>query len=168
MRIRLNPDKLDYELEFYFEKNEFFSEEILKISFVYDKTQYEPRKLIGTKIKWNDKEKNPSVALKIMKKKSKKNEENKTKEEIVPTFFDIFVDNDIEIDEFNSIALYAEFFRDEFIPGALEQFMDILNPKKKEDDEDNEFEEIEEEEEKKPKKKTKGKQKKKDADCKNQ
>ena len=91
IRIKLNADKLDYELEFHFEKNEFFSEEILKISFFYDKEKYQPIKLIGTKIKWNGKEKNPAVALKKMKKKSKKNEEKYIKEEIVPTFFDIFI-----------------------------------------------------------------------------
>jgi nucleosome assembly protein 1-like 1 len=190
LRIKLNPDKLDYEVEFHFEKNEFFSEDILKISFLYDPKQFEPIKLIGTKISWNGKEKNPAVALiktktKVNKKKSsKKNEEEKEKEkikeEIVPTFFDIFVDNEIEIDEFNNIALYAEFFRDEFIPNALENYMDIFIKKVNEsldENEEEEFDEIEDSdsgngEGKKVNKNVrnnKGKNsKKKNGDCKNQ
>ena len=95
-------------------------------------------------------------------KKAKKSEETKEKEKIVPSFFDIFADKDTKEEDGFSISLHAQFFRDEFIPGALENYMDIFTLKSKENID-------EEEEEEKPKKKTKGKRyKKKDENCKNQ
>ena len=100
-------------------------------------------------------------------KKAKKSEETKEKEKIVPSFFDIFADKDTKEEDGFSISLHAQFFRDEFIPGALENYLELLTLKSKENI-DEEIEE-EEEEEEKPKKKTKGKRyKKKDENCKNQ
>lgn len=70
IKLLLNENKLDYSIEFIFDKNEYFAEEKLVKSFVYDEKIYEPIKQIGTNIVWSGKDKNPTIKTKTKKIKS--------------------------------------------------------------------------------------------------
>ncbi len=67
IKLVLSENKLDYSLEFIFNKNEYFEHEILTLQFDYDEKKFEPTKRIGTNIKWSNADKNPTL-----KPKSKK------------------------------------------------------------------------------------------------
>ena len=70
IQLNLVSDKLDYIIDFIFDKNEFFNHDILTIKFVYDDKKYEPQKQTGTNIIWFSSEKNPLLKIKKKKKKS--------------------------------------------------------------------------------------------------
>lgn len=69
MTLQLNEDSLDFTVNFHFEKNEFFNNETLSKTYIYDKTTYEPEKATATQITWNE-GKNPSIQIKSKKVKS--------------------------------------------------------------------------------------------------
>lgn len=69
-----------------------------------------------------------------------KSVETKKTEEQVASFFDVFVDKEVNGEDFNDIAGDAEFFRDELIPNSLEFYLDIMTS----DFEDEDMEEGEE------------------------
>lgn len=71
VKLNLNSDKLDYSVDFIFDKNEFFEHEKLSLHFSYDEKKFEPTKQTGTNIVWSSSEKNPSLKIKTKKIKSK-------------------------------------------------------------------------------------------------
>ena len=71
VKLNLNKDKLDYSIEFVFDKNEFFDHDKLTLQFSYDEKKFEPIKQTGTHIVWSSSEKNPSLKIKTKKIKSK-------------------------------------------------------------------------------------------------
>lgn len=73
IKLNLSENKLDYNVEFLFEKNEFFDLEKLTKSYFYDPVTHEPVKCIATNIVWSSPEKNPSFKIKVKKTKSNEN-----------------------------------------------------------------------------------------------
>lgn len=71
VKLNLNADKLDYSIDFIFDKNEFFEHEKLSLHFTYDDKKFEPIRLTGSNIVWSSREKNPSLKIKTKKVKSK-------------------------------------------------------------------------------------------------
>lgn len=67
--LKLNEGCLDFTVNFHFEKNEFFENEILFKTFVYDTNTFEPISATASTINWNE-GKNPGLKLKAKKKKS--------------------------------------------------------------------------------------------------
>jgi hypothetical protein len=166
---------LDFTVNFIFEKNNFFDEEILFKSFVYDENTFEPIRANASVVIWKE-GKNPSLKIKTKKIKSKKNllkifsfkflslnfniflfniegksVEVKTTETTVPSFFDIFVAEESGEDKLPEIIQQSEFIRDELLTNSLELYLNIL--------EDNNCDENEEEEccDEEPKEKSKNK-----------
>jgi hypothetical protein len=70
IQLNLVADKLDYSIDFIFDKNEFFNHDKLTIQFVYDDKKFEPLKQTGTNIIWSSSEKNPLLKTKTKKIKS--------------------------------------------------------------------------------------------------
>lgn len=71
LKLILSGNKLDYSLEFIFDKNEYFEHEKLLLQFIYDEKKFKCIKRIGTNIIWLSREKNPSLKIKTKKIKSK-------------------------------------------------------------------------------------------------
>lgn len=70
VKLNLTANKLDYSIDFIFDKNDFFNHEKLTLQYVYDEKKFEPVKQIGTNIVWSSSEKNPSLKIKTKKIKS--------------------------------------------------------------------------------------------------
>lgn len=68
--LDLNQDKLDFTVNFHFEKNDYFNEEVLFKTFIYDETTYEPYKAIASNINWKS-GKNPGKKETTKRLKSK-------------------------------------------------------------------------------------------------
>lgn len=78
IKLILSENKLDYSLEFIFDKNEFFEHEKLTLAYFYDEKLFEPIKQTASSIIWSSSEKNPSLKIKIKKIKSKNYSNNFT------------------------------------------------------------------------------------------
>lgn len=70
VKLNLVAEKLDYSIDFIFDKNEFFEHEKLYLHFAYDNKKFEPIKQTGTNIVWSSNDKNPSLKIKTKKVKS--------------------------------------------------------------------------------------------------
>jgi len=157
-----------FELIFSFDKNEYLDHETLKRTFKVNPSTGYVNKIESTVIQWKSDDQNPTIEKKKKKIKSKKKGEVKTvtKVEEIASFFNTFksyeydenkekekkkeeADEDEEEEEEDEQQIIDDeydlglFIKDDFIPFAMEYYLDI-NP---EGDEDFEDEEIESEEE---------------------
>ena len=71
IQLRIVEDKLDYSVDFFFDKNDFFAHEKITLHYAYDDIKFEPIKQTGTNIVWSSSEKNPALKIKRKKIKSK-------------------------------------------------------------------------------------------------
>ena len=115
----------NFKLEFHFERNEFFYNNI--ISKEYDYKDFDDEELencFSSEIDWKDESLNPTI--KISKKKVKRKgkvKENKIIKKDVPSFFNIFQK---EKNNLNKDLIEANFFKKDFLPNVLEYFLDIM------------------------------------------
>ena len=160
----------NFTLEFFFEPNDYFENEVLKREFILDE-DYDIKEIKSDEIKWKSDEVNPTIEIKQKKVKNKRTKQIKTvqKKEKIPSFFSSFrnfekkegdkknEDKDEDDDEEgeDEMTIEDEYdqalqFKEEIIPYAIEYYLGIAD-----DDEDDlggeEDEEDEEEEEEKPK-----------------
>ena len=70
--LKLSEGSLDFTVNFHFEQNDFFDNETLFKTFVYDSSTFEPVSANVSTINWKE-GKNPGLKLKAKKKKSKFN-----------------------------------------------------------------------------------------------
>ena len=163
----------NFTLEFFFEPNDYFENEVLKREFILDE-DYDIKEIKSDEIKWKSDEVNPTIEIKQKKVKNKRTKQIKTvqKKEKIPSFFSSFrnfekkegdkknEDKDEDDDEEgeDEMTIEDEYdqalqFKEEIIPYAIEYYLGIADDD--EDDlggeEDEEDEEEEEEEKPKPK-----------------
>jgi len=164
VRVLYLPDN-NFSLIFHFSKNEFFEHETLTKTFKVNQNTGYVNKIESTEIQWKTEDLNPTIEKKKKKVKKKNEVKTITKVEEVTSFFNFFKnyeydetkeknekkdeEKDEEEEEEDEQQIIDDeydlglFVKDDFIPFALEYFLDI-NP---ENDEDFEDEEIESEEE---------------------
>jgi nucleosome assembly protein 1-like 1 len=162
----------NFTLEFVFEPNDYFSNEVLKREYILDE-DYDIKEIKSDEVQWKSDEVNPTIEVKQKKVKNKRTKQIKTvqKKEKVPSFFSSFKnfvkkddkakdeekDDDEDDEEPDELTIEDEYdqalqFKEEIIPYAIEYYLGIADD---EDDlggeEDEEDEEEEEEEKPKPK-----------------
>jgi nucleosome assembly protein 1-like 1 len=173
--IKCTPEENgNFTLEFFFEPNEYFENEVLKREFILDE-DYDIKEIKSDEIKWKSDEVNPTIEIKQKKVKNKRTKQIKTvqKKEKIPSFFSSFKnmvkkdgdkakdaekDDDDDDEEGDEMTIEEEYdqalqFKEEIIPYAIEYYLGIVDDESLGEDEDEEIEEEEEEEEEKPKKK---------------
>ena len=169
--IKCTPEENgNFSLEFFFEKNDYFTNEVLKRQFILDE-DYDIKEIKSDEINWTSDDKNPTIELKQKKVKNKRTGKVKTitKKEKVPSFFSSFQhfekkegDNKEEKDDDDDDELGEELniedeydlalqFKEEIIPYAIEYYLGIADDGEDLGDEDEEEEE--EDDEEKPKNK---------------
>jgi nucleosome assembly protein 1-like 1 len=173
--IKCTPEENgNFTLEFFFEPNDYFTNEVLKREFILDE-DYDIKEIKSDEIKWKSDEVNPTIEIKQKKVKNKRTKQIKTvqKKEKIPSFFSSFrnfvkkegdkgknedKDEDDDEEEGDEMTIEDEYdqalqFKEEIIPYAIEYYLGIADDG--EDDlggeEDEEDEEEEEEEKPKPK-----------------
>ena len=171
--IKCTPEENgNFSLEFFFEPNDYFTNEVLKRNFILDE-DYDIKEITSDEINWKSDDKNPTIELKQKKVKNKRTKQVKTitQRVKVPSFFSSFKhfekkegenkddkNEEDEDDEGEELTIEDEYdlalqFKEEIIPYAIEYYLGIA------DDEDDlgaedEEEEVEEDEvEKQPKNK---------------
>lgn len=123
--LKLNEPSLDFTVNFHFEKNDFFEDEIIFKKYFYDHTTYETNKAESSEIKWQE-GKNPAIKIKTKKIKKGKSVEVKKTETIVPSFFDNFPGKEESGEEIIAeLVQQSEFIRDELIANSTEMYLDI-------------------------------------------
>ena len=162
----------NFTLEFVFEPNDYFSNEVLKREYILDE-DYDIKEIKSDEVQWKSDEVNPTIEVKQKKVKNKRTKQIKTvqKKEKVPSFFSSFKnfvkkddkakdeekDDEEDDEEPDELTIEDEYdqalqFKEEIIPYAIEYYLGIADD---EDDlggeEDEEDEEEEEEEKPKPK-----------------
>ena len=168
--IQCTPEENgNFSLEFFFEPNDYFTNEVLKREFILDE-DYDIKEIKSDEINWKSDEVNPTIEIKQKKVKNKRTKMVKTitKKESVPSFFSSFrhfekkegdnkeaKDDEEEDEEGEELTIEDEYdlalqFKEEIIPYAIEYYLGIAED---EDDLDEDEEEEEEEEEEKPKNK---------------
>jgi len=172
--IKCTPEENgNFTLEFFFEPNDYFTNEVLKREFILDE-DYDIKEIKSDEIQWKSDEVNPTIEIKQKKVKNKRTKQIKTvqKKEKIPSFFSSFrnfvkkegdkpkdedKDEDDDEDEGDEMTIEDEYdqalqFKEEIIPYAIEYYLGIADDE--EDDlggeEDEEDEEEEEEEKPKP------------------
>lgn len=167
--------------KFYFNKNEFFTNDLLTLTIYYRGDQDDVEKIEGTEIQWNE-SKDPTKKKVKKKQKNKKTNETRTIVKTVEadSFFNVFVsrtapdenagleseeENELQ-DKIDQAMNLAEDVEDVLIPDALEYYLglndDLYDPDMMDDeDEDDEDgagsgDDSEGDDKKKPKKKAKG------------
>ena len=178
--IKCTPEENgNFTLEFFFEPNDYFTNEVLKREFILDE-DYDIKEIKSDEIQWKSDEVNPTIEIKQKKIKNKRTKQIKTvqKKEKIPSFFSSFKnfvkkdgeknknedkDEDDDEEEGDEMTIEDEYdqalqFKEEIIPYAIEYYLGIADDG--EDDlggeEDEEDEEEEEEEKPKPKGPKKG------------
>ena len=178
--IKCTPEENgNFSLEFFFEPNDYFTNEVLKREFILDE-DYDIKEIKSDEIKWKSDEVNPTIEIKQKKVKNKRTKQIKTvqKKEKIPSFFSSFKnfekkddnkikneekDEDDDEEEGDEMTIEDEYdqalqFKEEIIPYAIEYYLGIADDG--DDDlggeEDEEDEEEEEEEKPKPKGPKKG------------
>lgn len=178
--IKCTPEENgNFTLEFFFEPNNYFTNEVLKREFILDE-DYDIKEIKSDEIQWKSEEVNPTIEIKQKKIKNKRTKQIKTvqKKEKIPSFFSSFrnfvkkdgdkskaeeKDEDDDEEEGDEMTIEDEYdqalqFKEEIIPYAIEYYLGIADDG--EDDlggeEDEEDEEEEEEEKPKPKGPKKG------------
>ena len=168
--IQCTPEENgNFSLEFFFEPNDYFTNEVLKREFILDE-DYDIKEIKSDEINWKSDEVNPTIEIKQKKVKNKRTKMVKTitKKESVPSFFSSFrhfekkegdnkeaKDDEEEDEEGEELTIEDEYdlalqFKEEIIPYAIEYYLGIAED---EDDLGEDEEEEEEEEEEKPKNK---------------
>ena len=160
--IKCTPEENgNFSLEFFFEPNDYFSNEILKREFILDE-DYDIKEIKSDEIDWKSDEMNPTIEIKQKKVKNKRTNKVKTitKKEKVPSFFSSFrhfekkegenkeKEEEDEDEEGDELTIEDEYdlalqFKEEIIPYAIEYYLGIAGD---EDDLGEEDEEDEEEE----------------------
>ena len=161
--IKCTPEENgNFSLEFFFEPNDYFSNEVLKREFILDE-DYDIKEIKSDEIDWKSDEMNPTIEIKQKKVKNKRTNKVKTitKKEKVPSFFSSFKhfekkegenkedkDEEDEDEEGDDLTIEDEYdlalqFKEEIIPYAIEYYLGIAGD---EDDLGEEDEEDEEEE----------------------
>ena len=158
--IKCTPEENgNFSLEFFFEPNDYFSNEVLKREFILDE-DYDIKEIKSDEIDWKSDEVNPTIEIKQKKVKNKRTNKVKTitKKEKVPSFFSSFrhfekkegenkeKEEEDEDEEGDELTIEDEYdlalqFKEEIIPYAIEYYLGIA------DDEDDLGEEDEEDEE---------------------
>jgi nucleosome assembly protein 1-like 1 len=129
----------DFVIEFEFNPNEYFPQTLLTKSYFFNKDE-EIEKTQGCQIGWVSNDKNPRIKISTKKVKKGKKVETKTTENNVPSFFDIFADEDKD----NLNPEEANFFKEDFFPSSMEYYLNILDDLDGEDDFDEDDEEDDE------------------------
>jgi nucleosome assembly protein 1-like 1 len=172
--IKCNPEENgNFSLEFFFEPNDYFTNEVLKRNFILDE-DYDIKEITSDEINWKSDDKNPTIELKTKKVKNKRTKQVKTitQKVKVPSFFSSFKhfekkegenkdeknDDDDEDDEGEELTIEDEYdlalqFKEEIIPYAIEYYLGIADDEDDLGPEDEEEEEEEDEVEKQPKNK---------------
>ena len=160
--IKCTPEENgNFSLEFFFEPNDYFSNEVLKREFILDE-DYDIKEIKSDEIDWKSDEMNPTIEIKQKKVKNKRTNKVKTitKKEKVPSFFSSFrhfekkegenkeKEEEDEDEEGDELTIEDEYdlalqFKEEIIPYAIEYYLGIAGD---EDDLGEEDEEDEEEE----------------------
>ena len=161
--IKCTPEENgNFSLEFFFEPNDYFSNEVLKREFILDE-DYDIKEIKSDEIDWKSDEMNPTIEIKQKKVKNKRTNKVKTitKKEKVPSFFSSFrhfekkegenkekEEEEDEDEEGDELTIEDEYdlalqFKEEIIPYAIEYYLGIAGD---EDDLGEEDEEDEEEE----------------------
>ena len=160
--IKCTPEENgNFSLEFFFEPNDYFSNEVLKREFILDE-DYDIKEIKSDEIDWKSDEMNPTIEIKQKKVKNKRTNKVKTitKKEKVPSFFSSFrhfekkegenkeKEEEEEDEEGDELTIEDEYdlalqFKEEIIPYAIEYYLGIAGD---EDDLGEEDEEDEEEE----------------------
>ena len=160
--IKCTPEENgNFSLEFFFEPNGYFSNEVLKREFILDE-DYDIKEIKSDEIDWKSDEMNPTIEIKQKKVKNKRTNKVKTitKKEKVPSFFSSFrhfekkegenkeKEEEDEDEEGDELTIEDEYdlalqFKEEIIPYAIEYYLGIAGD---EDDLGDEDEEDEEEE----------------------
>ena len=117
IKIELHENKIDLTLIYFFEQNEFFKNNIIKKHYFYNSSNEKLEKSEFDEIIWNQNYQN------INSKEGRK--ENKK------SFFDMFNKNETtkELDENE-----ANFLKNDFFPGVLEYYLNLVGHKKKQKD----------------------------------
>jgi hypothetical protein len=152
--LKLNENSLDFTVNFHFDKNDYFSEETLFKTYVYDEKTFEPIKANASVVNWKE-GKNPSLKIKMKKTKSinliyfiliilfkleGKSVETVRSETVVPSFFDIFVAEESGEDKVAELVTQSEFIRDELLANSLELYLDIFQDAHGHENEEEEYE----------------------------
>ena len=166
--IKCTPEENgNFSLEFYFEPNDYFTNEVLKREFILD-DDYDIKEIKSDEIQWKSDSMNTTIEIKQKKVKNKRTKQVKTisKKEKIPSFFSSFKhfekkegdnkdekDEEDEDDEGEELTIEDEYdmalqYKEEIIPYAIEYYLGIADD---EDDLGEEDEEGEEEEDEKPK-----------------
>ena len=117
IKIELHENKIDLTLIYFFEQNEYFKNNIIKKHYFYNSSNEKLEKSEFDEIIWNQNYQN------INSKEGRK--ENKK------SFFDMFNKNETtkELDENE-----ANFLKNDFFPGVLEYYLNLVGHKKKQKD----------------------------------
>ena len=112
IKIELHENKIDLTLTYFFEQNDFFKNNVIKKHYFYNEKNEKLDKSEFDEILWN---KNLSNKLKEDKFENKKN------------FFDMFNKTKVtkELDENE-----ANFLKNDFMPGILQYYMNLVKHKK--------------------------------------
>ena len=171
--IKCTPEENgNFTLEFFFEPNDYFTNEVLKREYILDE-DYDIKEIKSDEVNWKSDEVNPTIEIKQKKVKNKRTKQIKTvqKKEKIPSFFSSFKnfvkkddkakdeekDDDEDEDEGDEMTIEDEYdqalqFKEEIIPYAIEYYLGIADDEDDVGEEDDEEDE-EEEEEEKPKQK---------------
>ena len=115
----------DFRIDFYFKENEFFSNEILSKTYIYQKDAT-LKKAEGTKIEWKSPDKNTTIEKVRKKVKKGKRYFNEEKEKKVDSFFSFFE----MVDDMQFLTDEVTFFRDDLFVNQLEYYLDIVSKTK--------------------------------------
>ena len=163
--IKCTPEENgNFTLEFFFEPNDYFSNEVLKREFILDE-DYDIKEIKSDEIQWKSDNMNTTIELKQKKVKNKRTKQVKTitKKEKIPSFFSSFKhfekkegdnkeekDEEDEDEEAEELTIEDEYdlalqFKEEIIPYAIEYYLGIADDEDDLGEEDEEDEEPEEE-----------------------
>ena len=171
--IKCTPEENgNFTLEFFFEPNDYFTNEVLKREFILDE-DYDIKEIKSDEIQWKSDEVNPTIEIKQKKVKNKRTKQikNVKKKEKIPSFFSSFrnfvkkegdkpkdddKDEDDDEDEGDEMTIEDEYdqalqFKEEIIPYAIEYYLGIADDEEDDLGGEEDEEEEEEEEEEKPK-----------------
>ena len=134
VKIEKFPENLnDFRVDFYFKENEFFSNDILSKTYIYNKDAT-LKKAEGTKINWKSPEKNTTIEKVRKKTRKGKRVFNEEKEKFVDSFFAIFE----QVDDMNILTDEVGFFKEDLFLNQLEYYLDIVSKTKNGDFDDGE------------------------------
>ena len=166
--IKCTPEENgNFSLEFFFEPNDYFTNEVLKREFILDE-DCDIKEIKSDEIQWKSEAMNTTIEIKQKKVKNKRTKQVKTitKKEKIPSFFSSFKhfekkegenkeekDEEDEDEEGEELTIDDEYdmalqYKEEIIPYAIEYYLGIADDGEDLPEEDEEDEEEEEPEEK--------------------